>query len=238
MSGIIIAIDGHSSTGKSTLAKELAKFLGYRFIDTGAMYRAVALFALQNGLVNSGKVDKKALIDRLPQIDLRFVFNPQSQASEMHLNGENVETAIRQPRVSEVVSLVAVIPEVRKKLVAQQHEMGKEKNLVMDGRDIGTVVFPQAELKIFMTAPADIRAKRRYEELKKKGEDVSYQDVYENVLERDHIDSSRSQSPLKKAPDARVLDNGHLKRDEQFELALSWALKAIEKASNLKPERF
>lgn len=228
MSKIIIAIDGHSSTGKSTLAKALAQTLRYRFIDTGAMYRAVSLFALRKGFVPQGQVDTEKLIHALPEVELRFENNPATGQSEIYLNGENVEKEIRQPQVSEVVSLVAVIPEVRKKLVAQQRKMGKEKGLVMDGRDIGTIVFPEAELKIFMTASAEIRAQRRFEEMKKKGVEITYDEVYKNIEDRDLIDSTRTQSPLRKAPAARVLNNSALSQKEQFELALAWAKEAIK----------
>lgn len=234
MSEIIIAIDGHSSTGKSTLAKSLAKALGYRFIDTGAMYRAVSLFALRNGFVRNGKVDADSLVQALPEVVLRLMINPTTGQSEMYLNGENVEQEIRQPLVSEVVSLVAVIPEVRKKLVALQHEMGKEKGLVMDGRDIGTVVFPTAELKIFMTASAKIRAQRRFKELQNKGIEVTFEEVYQNVKERDRIDSTRAVSPLRQAADAKVLDNSELSQAEQFELALAWANEAVQKTEKSK----
>lgn len=234
MSEIIIAIDGHSSTGKSTLAKSLAHTLGYRFIDTGAMYRAVSLFALRKDLIKNGKVQTEALVQNLPDLELRFKRNPVSGQSEIYLNGGNVENEIRKPRVSEVVSLVAVIPEVRKKLVAQQHEMGKEKGLVMDGRDIGTVVFPTAELKIFMTASAKIRAQRRFKELQNKGIEVTFEEVYENVKERDRIDSTRAVSPLRQAADAKVLDNSELSQEEQFELALAWAHEAIQKTEKSK----
>lgn len=234
MSEIIIAIDGHSSTGKSTLAKSLARTLGYRFIDTGAMYRTIALFALRKDLIKNGKVQTEALVQNLPDLALRFKRNPVSGESEIYLNGENVENEIRKPRVSEVVSLVAVIPEVRKKLVAQQHQMGKEKGLVMDGRDIGTVVFPEAELKIFMTASAEIRAQRRFEELQNKGIEVTFEEVYQNVKERDRIDSTRAISPLRQTADAKVLDNSELNQEEQFELALAWAHEAIQKTKNSK----
>lgn len=234
MSEIIIAIDGHSSTGKSTLAKSLARTLGYRFIDTGAMYRTIALFALRKDLIKNGKVQTEALVQNLPDLALRFKRNPVSGESEIYLNGENVVNEIRKPRVSEVVSLVAVIPEVRKKLVAQQHQMGKEKGLVMDGRDIGTVVFPEAELKIFMTASAEIRAQRRFEELQNKGIEVTFEEVYQNVKERDRIDSTRAISPLRQTADAKVLDNSELNQEEQFELALAWAHEAIQKTKNSK----
>jgi cytidylate kinase len=228
MPDIIIAIDGHSSTGKSTLAKKLAKELGYAFIDTGAMYRAVTLHAIRKGYFKNNQLDASALVADLADMKLRFICDTQTGKSEMYLNGENVEAFIRSMEVSEKVSLVAVVPEVRQKLVAQQHDMGIEKGIVMDGRDIGTVVFPEAELKIFMTASAEIRAQRRFEELKAKGhKDITYAEVLKNVVERDDLDSNRSESPLKKAPDSKTLDNSHLSQDEQFDIALAWAKKAI-----------
>ncbi|MBU2525574.1 MAG: (d)CMP kinase [Bacteroidetes bacterium] len=227
MPDIIIAIDGHSSTGKSTLAKKLAKELGYAFIDTGAMYRAVTLHALRKGYFNNKQLNTQALVADLAAMKLRFICDTQTGKSEMYLNGENVEAFIRSMDVSEKVSLVAIVPEVRQKLVAQQHDMGIEKGIVMDGRDIGTVVFPDAELKIFMTASAEIRAKRRFEELSAKGHQETYEDVLKNVIERDDLDSNRSESPLKKAPDSKTLDNSYLSQDEQFDIALAWAKKAI-----------
>ena len=186
---IIIAIDGFSSTGKSTLAKELAKHLGYVYVDTGAMYRAVAYFAMQNGYIGKEFFDKDSLINSLPYIKLVFQFNPNLGFSEMYLNEINVEKEIRTLEVSTYVSKVAEIPEVRSKLVEQQQEMGKNKSIVMDGRDIGTVVFPEAELKIFMNASAETRAHRRFKELKEKGDTTSsYEDVLKNIEERDYID--------------------------------------------------
>jgi cytidylate kinase len=224
---IIIAIDGHSSTGKSTMAKQLAKELGYVYVDTGAMYRAVALFAMNRGFISNQILDKEALIQSLNQISLKFVFNDKLGFAEMYLNDENVETQIRSLEVSAQVSTVAAVSEVRRLLVAQQQKMGIDKGIVMDGRDIGTVVFPNAELKLFVTAAAEVRAKRRYEELISKGESVNYQEIYENVVERDRIDSTRSDSPLLKAADAIEIDNSNLTRQQQFEMILELAKERI-----------
>lgn len=218
MNPITIAIDGFSSTGKSTLAKQLAKHLGYVYVDTGAMYRAVTFFAMQHNLVSAETLDRELLISRLSDIKLHFVFNPELGFGEMYLNDTNVEKEIRTIEVSRLVSKVAEIPEVRAKLVEQQQEMGKQKGIVMDGRDIGTVVFPDAELKLFMTASPEIRAKRRFDELTEKGEQVSYEDVLQNVQERDYIDTHREDSPLIKADDAIEIDNSNLSREEQFEM--------------------
>lgn len=217
---ITIAIDGYSSTGKSTLAKELAKHLGYVYVDTGAMYRAVALFAMQKGYIGTNFFDKKALIDSLSQIKLVFKFNPDLGYAEMYLNDDNVETRIRTIEVSSFVSKVAEIPEVRSKLVEQQKEMGKNKGIVMDGRDIGTVVFPDADLKIFMTATAQTRAQRRYDELIQKGDLVTFEEVLKNIEERDYIDTHREDSPLVMAKDAIEIDNSELSRQAQFEKVL------------------
>jgi cytidylate kinase len=217
---ITIAIDGFSSTGKSTLAKQLAKELEYVYVDTGAMYRAVALFAMQNNFIGIDSFDKKALIETLPKIQLEFKFNADLGFAEMYLNGENVEKQIRTIEVSNYVSKVAEVSEVRSKLVEQQQEMGKNKAIVMDGRDIGTVVFPDAELKIFMTASAETRAQRRFDELQQKGDNVSYEDVLKNVVERDYIDTHREDSPLIIADDAIEIDNSYLTREEQFAAVL------------------
>ena len=217
---ITIAIDGFSSTGKSTLAKQLANNLGYVYVDTGAMYRAIALFAMQNGYIDSENFDKESLIKSLPVIRLQFKYNPELGFAEMYLNDINVEKEIRTIEVSSFVSKVATIAEVRVKLVEQQKEMGKDKGIVMDGRDIGTVVFPEAELKIFMTASATTRAKRRYEELLQKGDFVTFEEVLQNVEERDYIDTHRDNSPLVLAEDAIEIDNSHLTREEQFEIVL------------------
>jgi len=217
---ITIAIDGFSSTGKSTLAKQLAKQLGYVYVDTGAMYRAIAYFSMQNNYIKTDFLDKEALIKSLPNIRLQFQFNADLGFAEMYLNGDNVEKQIRTIEVSNFVSKVAEIPEVRTKLVEQQQQMGKNKGIVMDGRDIGTVVFPDAELKIYMTASAQTRAQRRFDELIQKGDSVTFEEVLKNVEERDYIDTHRSNSPLVKANDAIEIDNSNLNREEQFELVL------------------
>ncbi|MFM7018344.1 (d)CMP kinase [Flavobacterium sp.] len=218
MKKITIAIDGFSSTGKSTLAKQLAKSLGYIYVDTGAMYRAIALFAMQNNFISKETLDKTSLINSLPNIKLQFHFNAELGFAEMYLNEVNVEKEIRTIEVSGFVSRIAEVSEVRSKLVEQQQEMGKDKGIVMDGRDIGTVVFPEAELKIFMTSSPETRAKRRFEELQAKGDSVSYDEVLQNVQERDYIDTHRADSPLVKAEDAVEIDNSHLTREEQFTL--------------------
>lgn len=220
MNNITIAIDGFSSTGKSTLAKQLAKHLGYVYVDTGAMYRAVTYFAMQNHLVGEDFLNKEGLIQKLPEIKLHFQFNPELGFAEMFLNNVNVEMQIRTIEVSRLVSKIAEISEVRSKLVEQQQEMGKNKRIVMDGRDIGTVVFPDAELKLFMTASAHTRAKRRFDELVDKGQNVSYDEVLQNVEERDYIDTHREDSPLVKAEDAIEIDNSTLTKKEQFDLVL------------------
>ncbi len=217
---ITIAIDGFSSTGKSTLAKQLAQQLGYIYVDTGAMYRAVAYFALQNQLISVDFFNKVDLVNQLKNIVLEFKFNSELGFAEMYLNGVNVEKAIRTIEVSGYVSKVAEVSEVRAKLVEQQQEMGKYKGIVMDGRDIGTVVFPDAELKIFMTASAATRAQRRFDELVQKGDSVSYEEVLKNVEERDYIDTHRDDSPLVMAEDAVEIDNSHLTREEQFQAVL------------------
>ncbi len=221
---IIVAIDGHSSCGKSTIAKAVAANFGYIFIDSGAMYRAVTLFALRNNLIDDGAVNREKLISLLPQIQIEFRYNLEKQKSDTFLNGENVEDEIRQLPVSQNVSPVATIPEVRAAMVHLQQEMGKNKGIVMDGRDIGTVVFPDAELKLFVTASPEIRAQRRFDELTAKGEQVSFDEILKNVVERDYIDSTRETSPLKKADDAIVLDNSSMTREEQLE----WAIKRVE----------
>jgi len=217
---ITIAIDGFSSTGKSTLAKQLAKHLGYIYVDTGAMYRAITFFAMQNGYISKDFFDKQTLINALPFIKLHFEFNADLGFGEMFVNDVNVEKEIRTLDVSNFVSFVAEVSEVRAKLVEQQQEMGKEKGIVMDGRDIGTVVFPKAELKVFMTASSETRAQRRFDELQAKGEDVSLEDVLKNVVDRDYIDTHRQDSPLMQADDAIEIDNSYLTRDEQFNAVL------------------
>jgi len=214
---IIIAVDGFSSCGKSTFAKAIAARLGYIFIDTGAMYRAVTLFCLQHGAIRSGIVDDDAVVGLLPEISIAFRFNPERGASDIYVNGDRVEGMIRTIEVSNCVSGVSAIPEVRRKLVALQQEMGARRGIVMDGRDIGTTVFPGAEIKLFMTADPKVRARRRYDELRAKGDRVSLEEIEENVLARDRADMNRSVSPLRKAGDAVVLDNSHMTVDEQME---------------------
>ena len=213
---IIIALDGHSSCGKSTFAKSIATRLGYIFIDTGAMYRAVTLYALENGAIRSGIVDEEAVVALLNEISITFRFNPQRGASDIYVNGDLVEGKIRTIEVSNCVSAVSAISEVRQKLVSMQQEMGKRRGVVMDGRDIGTVVFPDAELKIFMTADPKVRAERRYIELTTKGDNVSFEEILENVVSRDKADMSRAISPLQKADDAIVLDNSYMTVEEQM----------------------
>jgi cytidylate kinase len=221
---IIIAIDGHSSCGKSTVAKQLARELGYIYIDTGAMYRVVTLVALRNGWIENKVPDSEKVINGLKDMTITFQWDEKSGKNTTFLNGENVEEEIRRLEVSENVSPISTIPEVRKEMVRQQRENGKNKGIVMDGRDIGTVVFPDAELKIFMTASSEIRAQRRFLELKEKGLDVNYEEVLANVEGRDKIDSTRAISPLKKADDALVLDNSHMTREEQLE----WSINKVK----------
>ncbi|CAM1340518.1 Cytidylate kinase [Tenacibaculum amylolyticum] len=218
---ITIAIDGFSSTGKSTIAKALAKELNYIYVDTGAMYRAVTLYAMQNNYISSDSFNPTQLINDLDKVKLSFTFNETLGFAEMYLNNTNVEKEIRTIEVSKLVSKVAAISEVRKKLVSEQQEMGKEKGIVMDGRDIGTVVFPDAELKLFMTASADKRAKRRYKELIDRGDNVNYEEILHNVQERDRIDSTREDSPLIKAEDAIEFDNSDMGLKEQFERVMT-----------------
>ncbi|MFS4467709.1 (d)CMP kinase [Maribacter sp. 2210JD10-5] len=229
MKKITIAVDGFSSTGKSTLAKQLAKALGYVYVDTGAMYRAITLFAMQEGFISEKSEDIRSLVETLSTIDLKFKYNEALGFSEMYLNGKNVEKEIRSLEVSKNVSRIAELEEVRKKLVNLQKVMGKEKGIVMDGRDIGTVVFPDAELKIFMTASPEKRAYRRYKELLDRGDKVVYEDILENVQKRDYIDSHREFSPLKKADDAIEFDNSDMGLKEQFERIHNYALRVIEK---------
>ncbi|NLO02948.1 MAG: (d)CMP kinase [Bacteroidales bacterium] len=221
---IVIAIDGHSSCGKSTLAKSLARNLGYTYIDSGAMYRAVTLFALRNGWITDGRPDKDKIISALSEIKINFKWDGINEKNVTFLNGEDVEEEIRRLEVSQNVSPVSTIPEVRHEMVKQQRENGKRKGIVMDGRDIGTVVFPDAELKIFMTASPEIRARRRFMELTEKGDTVDFKEILQNVNERDTIDSERKTSPLKKADDAIELDNSFLTREEQ----LSWTLNKVK----------
>jgi len=214
---ITIAIDGFSSTGKSTIAKQLAQKLGYIYVDTGAMYRAVTLFAMNQNLITATEFDIAGLEKELSRISLSFTFNSNVGFAEMYLNGVNVEKEIRTLEVSQLVSKVAAVSSVRKKLVLEQQAMGKNKGIVMDGRDIGTVVFPDAELKIFMVASANTRAQRRYKELIAKGDTVSYEEILQNVVERDHLDSTRKDSPLVRAGDAIEIDNSDLGFKEQFD---------------------
>lgn len=228
MKKITIAIDGYSSTGKSTLAKQLAKALNYVYVDTGAMYRAVTLFAIQQKIITENSFAIQKLIDKLPDISLTFHFNPDLGFAEMYLNNINAEKEIRSMEVSKFVSKIAAVSEVRSKLVQQQQLYGTEKGVVMDGRDIGTVVFPDAELKIFMTASTEIRAKRRFLELQEKGHEViTYDEVLKNVQERDEIDTTRKDSPLVKANDAIVIDNSELTKEQQFEQILNLAQQSM-----------
>ena len=224
---ITIAIDGYSSTGKSTVAKQLAESLEYIYVDTGAMYRAVTLYAMRKGYISDGFFDKESLIAKLSTIELTFVKNSETQKNEVCLNGENVEKYIRTLEVSSFVSPVATISQVRAKLVEQQQYMGEAKGVVMDGRDIGTVVFPTAELKIFMTASAEERAKRRYQELLDRGDEVQYKAVLANVIERDEIDTTRKDSPLVKASDAIEIDNTETSVEDQFYAILQLAKDRI-----------
>ena len=224
---ITIAIDGYSSTGKSTVAKQLADYLGYIYVDSGAMYRAVTLFALESGIISEDHFDRDTLIDSLSDIQLEFIKEGSKEKAEIYLNGRNVEKEIRTMTVSEFVSPIATIPEIRRKLVALQHEIGNHKGVVMDGRDIGTVVFPNAELKIFMTAKPEERAFRRYDELSKRGDDITFNEVFENVQERDHIDTTRKDSPLIKAEDAIEIDNSEMNLEDQFHIILQLAKDRI-----------
>jgi cytidylate kinase len=226
MPKITIAIDGYSSTGKSTVARQLAEWLDYVYVDSGAMYRAVTLFALRKGFISNSAFNKKELIVALPEIKLDFRKNTNGH-SEMFLNDENVEKQIRTMEVSEFVSPVATVPEVRRKLVRLQHAMGEGKGVVMDGRDIGTVVFPKAELKIFMNASPEVRAKRRYKELIERGDAISYEEVLENVTDRDRIDTTRKDSPLTKAEDAIEIDNTETNIEDQFHTILQLAKDRI-----------
>jgi len=225
MKKITIAIDGHSSCGKSTMAKDLAKKIGYVYVDTGAMYRAVTLFALRNNLFEEdGAVKVDELEKRMDEIKISFKFNTETQRPDTYLNGELVEKEIRGMEVSNHVSPIAAIGFVREAMVAQQQRMGKKGGIVMDGRDIGTVVFPNAELKVFVTATAEVRAQRRYDELKGKGQEADYEEILKNVQERDYIDSHREVSPLRQAEDALLLDNSNMTILEQNE----WLLKQYE----------
>lgn len=226
MPRITIAIDGFSSCGKSTLAKQLARELEYTYIDSGAMYRAVALYAMENGLVQDGVLNRPGLIDRLSSIHIGFAHDPDTQRSATVLNGYNVEQRIRELDVSHHVTLVSPIPEVRAKLVQLQKDMGEGGGVVMDGRDIGTVVFPDAQVKFFMTARPEVRAKRRFEELRAKGAVVTMEQVAENLARRDLDDTTRAADPLVQAPDALLLDNSDLSEEAQFQ----WALHRVRQA--------
>lgn len=228
MKKIIIAIDGFSSCGKSTMAKDLAREIGYIYIDSGAMYRAITLFCLQNGLITDDAVNEAELTARLNHIKLSFVLNPETGKPETMLNGINVEKEIRTLEVSNHVSLVSAIASVRKAMVAQQQQMGLEKGIVMDGRDIGTTVFPEAELKIFVTASAEIRAQRRFDEMLAKGEQATFDSILENVKTRDFLDQNREESPLRKADDALLLDNSNLTIPEQKR----WLISQFERVIN------
>ena len=229
MKKITIAIDGLSSCGKSTMAKELAKAIGYIYVDTGAMYRAVTLFALRHGIFNAdGSVQLEKLKEMMPQIGVSFKLNSLTGRPETYLNSENVEQEIRSMEVSSHVSPIAAIDFVRTALVAQQQQMGKEKGIIMDGRDIGTVVFPDAELKIYVTAEAEVRAQRRFEELKEKGQPADFNTILKNVQERDYIDSHREVSPLRKADDALELDNSHLTIAQQNAWLKEHYLQAVK----------
>ena len=225
---ITIAIDGFSSCGKSTLAKALAKELNYIFIDSGAMYRGVSLFCIQNNLVENGEIKEDLLIQKLPAIEILFEKNEETQKPDLLLNGQNVEHLIRSIDVASIVSKVASIKQVREKLVIEQQKMGEEGGIVMDGRDIGTVVFPNADLKLFVTADPETRAQRRFLELTIKGDKVTVEEIRYNLEERDRIDSSRKESPLRQAKDAILLDNSNLSQDEQLELTLNLVKKKLE----------
>lgn len=227
MKKITIAIDGYSSTGKSTVAKQIADYLGYVYVDSGAMYRAVALFAMQNGIISINHFDKEKLRDSLSSIHLKFKKESNWNKSHIFLNGKDVENEIRNLEVSAFVSPIATVHEVRVKLVAQQQQMGVEKGVVMDGRDIGTVVFPNAELKIFMNASAQQRAERRYKELVERGDSVDFKDVLKNIEERDHIDTTREDSPLIKAVGAIEIDNSEINIEDQFHTVLQLAKDRI-----------
>lgn len=228
MKRIIIAIDGFSSCGKSTMAKALARNIGYLYFDSGAMYRAVALFCMQNGLIEGEEINTAALRERLDEIHISFEADPETKNSVTLLNGVNVEHEIRSLEVSRFVSKVAALDFVRSAMVDQQREMGKQKGIVMDGRDIGTTVFPDAEMKVFVTASAEVRAQRRYDELVARGDKPDFNDILENVLQRDHIDQTRELSPLRKADDALLLDNSNLTREEQ----MNWLVETFNKLTS------
>ncbi len=228
MNKITIAIDGYSSCGKSTLAKQLASKLGYTYVDSGAMYRAITLYAIENGMASKEHINVEGLVDQLDQIDVDLKYDAEKERVTTFLNGKDVEDEIRSMRVSEVVSQVSVIKEVRAKLRSIQQYLGKQGGVVMDGRDIGTAVFPNAELKIFMTASPEVRSQRRFDELKAKGQEVSFEAIRENLSSRDKEDTSRKENPLTQAEDAVVLDNSDLNQKEQLELVLGWVGKRVE----------
>lgn len=228
MKKITIAIDGFSSCGKSTMAKDLAKEIGYIYIDSGAMYRAVTLYSIENGIFHDDTINEDELKRHINDIHISFHIDPKTKHPNTYLNGVNVENKIRTMEVSSKVSPISALGFVREAMVAQQQEMGKSKGIVMDGRDIGTTVFPDAELKIFVTASAEIRAKRRYEELKAKGQEAGFEEILENVKQRDHIDQTRKVSPLKKAENALLLDNSDLTITEQKEWLMAEYQKAIK----------
>lgn len=239
MNRIIVAIDGHSSCGKSTMAKWLAREVGYIYVDTGAMYRTVTLFAIRNGLIknktdndSSVWIDEEQLKKQLKDVEISFVLNQETKQPLACLNGEIVEDLIRGMEVSNLVSPIAALPFVREKLTMQQKQMGEKKGIVMDGRDIGTAVFPQAELKVFVTASAEVRAMRRFKELQEKGDqNLDYNEILKNVQERDYIDSHRDVNPLRQADDALVLDNSNLTKEEQNKILLDMFTQAIDKAN-------
>ena len=224
---ITIAIDGYSSTGKSTMARQLANKLEYIYVDSGAMYRTVTLFAMQNGLISASEFDAQGLIDALETIDISFIYNSTKGYADVYLNGSNVSDQIRSIEVSNLVSTVAALPQVRAKLVSIQQEIGKNKGVVMDGRDIGTVVFPNAELKLFVSCSATIRAERRYKELIATGEQVTFEEVLDNIQKRDQLDTTRAVSPLVQASDAIAIDNSTMSPEEQFQLILNYAQQKI-----------
>ena len=222
---LVIAIDGHSSGGKSSYAKTIAKELGITYVDSGAMYRAVTLYAMDNNLIRDGIIDEQEIVRQLDSISIEIIFNPEKARYETWMNGKNIEDDIRTVTVSSYVSPVSKIREIRETLVDLQREMARDKGVVMDGRDIGTVVFPDADIKIYLTAKPEIRAQRRYDELKEKGMDASYDEIHENIMDRDHQDSTRDISPLKKAEDAIELDNSSMTPDEQ----MVWFMDLLEK---------
>jgi cytidylate kinase len=224
LNDIIIAIDGYSSCGKSTLARSIAKHIGYRHIDTGAMYRAVTLYCIENNLIYHNEVSIDKLNPLLSSLEINFVYNEKNGMNEIYLNNVRIEDFIREPRVSDLASIVSKIPQVRQALVDMQQKMGKKKRIVMDGRDIGTVVFPYADIKFFMNANNLIRAQRRYKELQEKGTSISLEEVFKNIEERDYIDTHREISPLRKADDAIELDNSYLSKEEQFQ----WILERLK----------